>query len=111
ANAQRIEEGAILKHHRDFLADFFELHFVIVGNVLASDNDASRIRLQKSHDVMQGHRFSDAAAAKNADHLARQHVEIDVLENNPIAKRLVDVFELDVGRQRFRGSHAYQHGT
>ena len=46
--------------------------------------------------------FPDAAAAKNADHLTRQHLEVDILENHPIAKCLGDVLKLDVGRDRVR---------
>jgi hypothetical protein len=44
-NRQRIEQRPVLEHHGDFLSDFFQLHFVVVGDVLAGDNDPARIRL------------------------------------------------------------------
>src|SRR6267143_5057385 len=100
---QGIEEGSVLEHHGDFLADFFELYLVVVCNVLTGDNDPARIRLKKAHDVVERNRFSDAAAAKNTDHLTRQYLEVDVLENDPIAKCLGDVLKFDVGRDCVRG--------
>src|SRR5258708_739869 len=95
-------EGAILEHHGDFLTDFFHLFLVVVGNVLTGDDAPAGIRLKEPHDVVERHRFSDAAAAKNADHLTRQHLEADILKNDPVAKCLGDVLKLDVGRDCVR---------
>jgi len=41
------------------------LLLVVVGNVLAGDNHASRVGFQEAHDVVQGHGFPHAAAAED----------------------------------------------
>ena len=68
---------------------------------------AARVWLKEAHDVVERHRFTDAAAPEYADHLARHYVEADVLEDDPISKGLADVFELDVGSECVRSSHGY----
>ena len=88
-----------MKHHRDFLADQFELLFVVVGDVLAGNDDASGVGLEEAHDVMQGDGLAHAAASENADRFRGHNIEVDVIENDIVAEGLRDVAEFDVGRE------------
>ena len=99
SHGQRIEERTVLKHHGDFLADLFQLFFIVVGDVLPSDDHSPRVRLEKSHDVMQGNRFAHATASENADSLCRKHVEVDMLQHDVVPKCLVDIAKLNVWRR------------
>ena len=59
-----------------------QLLFGVIRDVLACHDDASRVGLEKTHSVMQGHRFADAAASENADRFARHHLKADVIEHD-----------------------------
>ena len=109
ANAQRIKQRSILKYHRDFLADQFQLWFGVVGDIFPRHDDAPRIRLQEPHDAVQRNRLSDTASTQDADHLSRQDIETHIVQNDAVPEGLGDVLELDVG---FGGSvsHRQQHG-
>ena len=97
-DGQRVEECAVLKDHGDFLADDLELRFVVVGDVFAGHDHPARVRLQKSHDVMERDRFAHTAAAEDADRLPGLDIEADVVEDAVVSKGLGDVFEFDVER-------------
>src|SRR3974390_913252 len=77
-------------------------------DVLARDDDPARVRLQKSHDVVERDRFSHAAAAENTDGFTRVNVEADVIEHAALAERFADVLKVDVrlvvGCERHRES-------
>ena len=88
---------SVLKDHGDFLADCLQLLFGVVGNVLAGDDDASGVRFEKAHDVMQRDRFAHAAAAQDADGFAGQDVEADAIEHDVVAEGFGDFVEFDVG--------------
>ena len=53
AHSQGIEQGSVLKNHRHFLADGFELLFGVVGDVFSGHDHTPGVRLQESHDVVQ----------------------------------------------------------
>ncbi len=71
---------------------------VVVGDVLAGNDDASRVGLEKSHDVMQRNRLAHAATSEDADGFGGQHVEVDVVEHDIVAESFGDVAKFDVGR-------------
>ena len=79
-----------------------QLIFGPIGDVLAGDEHAPRVRPQKSHDMLQRDRFSHAAAPHDDARLAVVHEEADVVEHQVIAKRLADVAEFDVVARRGR---------
>ena len=96
-HGQRIEECAVLKDHGDFFANQLHLRLGVIGDVFVGDNHPPGIRLQESHDAVQGNRLAHAAAAQNAHRLARQHVETHIVEHYMRAKRLKHIAEFDVG--------------
>src|ERR1700682_1763738 len=91
-----VEERAVLKNHGNFLADPFHLFFRIVRDVFSGDDYAARVRLKKSHDVMQRYRLAHTAAAEDADGLTRQHLKTDMVKHNVVAEGLADVLKFDV---------------
>src|ERR1051326_762032 len=98
-DSERIKERAVLEHHGDFLADVLKLRFGVIGDVFESHDDAALIGLEKAHDVMQRNRFAHAAAAQDAERLAGIDLEAYVLKHAMVAKRFIDVLELDeIGR-------------
>src|SRR5581483_8640961 len=96
AYGERIKERAALKNHRDFLPDSLQLHFRIVGDVLASNNDAPGIRFEEAENVLQSNGFAHPAAAENTDGFRGVHVEADVFKHTVITERLADVLEFNV---------------
>ncbi len=96
ADRQRIEERPVLKDHGDLLADALQLLLGIVSDVFVGHPDASAVRLEKAHDVMERNRFSHAASPQDADRLAGHHVEAHVIQHHLAAKGLRDALELDV---------------
>jgi len=100
AHGERVEERPVLEDHGDFLANALQLFLAVVGDVLLGHDDAPRVRLEEAHDVVQRHRLPYPAASQDADRLAGQGVEADVIEDPVFAEGLGDVLELDEGYGR-----------
>ena len=51
-NRERVEECAGLKNHRHSSPHFFEVLFLVIGDVLSINENTPRIRFQETHDVL-----------------------------------------------------------
>ena len=93
---KRIKQRSRLENHGDAAANFYQALFRPVGNVLAGHNDAARIGLEKTHNMLQGDRFSHAAAAHDDAGLARIDEEAHAVEHHVPVEGLGDVLKFDV---------------
>ena len=70
----------------------------VVGDVLAGDDDAAGVGLEKAHDVVQRDGLAHAAAAEDADGFRGHHIEAHMIEDDVVAEGFGDFAEFDVGR-------------
>jgi hypothetical protein len=59
-HSQGIEQRAVLEHHGDFFVYALQFRFAGMGYVFVSHDDAARIWLQKSHNLLQSDRLAYA---------------------------------------------------
>src|SRR5260370_39144249 len=67
-----------------------------VRYVFARNEHASRVRLQKSHNMLERDRFPHAAASHDDARLPAVHMEADVIEDKIVVERFADVAKFDV---------------
>ena len=97
ADAEGIEQGAVLEDHGDALANGAHSLFGEGVDLFALDADGADMRLEKTHENAQGHRFADAASAQNAESLAAVDEEADVVKDLAVSEPHGDVAEGDDG--------------
>ena len=95
-HGKRIEERARLKHHRHAPANFRELLFGPVGDVLARHDDSPRVGMQKSKQQFQRHRFPHAAAAHDHRGFALIDEKAHVVQHVVIAERFVYIAKFEI---------------
>ena len=74
-------EGGIrvLEHHLHLAPELAQARRVVRLDGLAVEDDAAGIGADEVHEQARGRRFPAARLADNAQHLARQHVEVDIV--------------------------------
>ena len=77
-NGKRIEQRAVLEHHRDFPSDLPQLRLRQIGDVLMRDDHLPAVRLEETHDVRERYGLADAAASDDRYRLARIDVKVAI---------------------------------
>ena len=99
---QRIKQRARLENHRNPPADFGQLVFVPVGDVLARNQHAPRVRPQESKNMLQRYGLAHTAAPHDHARFCIVDEEADVVEHQMIVKGFADVVEFDEMASRCR---------
>ena len=94
-HSQRIKQRARLENHRDAAANLGQLFFSPIGDVLAGDQHAARVRAQEPKNMLQRHGFPHAAAPHDDARLSMVDKEAHVVQDEVIAKGFADVAEFD----------------
>src|SRR6185436_8231137 len=90
-----IKQRAFLKHHADFFAHAHHLPFVIVGDVLAINQNSSFIGLKQAQHQLDDGRFSASRSAEDYLCLALHYFEAEAIQNYAVIKGEQDVLELN----------------
>src|SRR5208283_4564083 len=106
ADAEGVEQRAVLEDHGDALANGLQPCLAQVGDLFAFDPDGSRVRLEKSHQHAEGDRLAYAAAPEDAKSLAAHDRKADVRQHRPAIEGDGNVIEDDdwADGRRSRGS-------
>ena len=94
-HSQRIKQRARLENHGDAAANLRQLGFGPIGDVLAGDQHAARVRPQEPKYMLQRYRLPHAAASHDDARLSMVDEEADVVEDEVIVKGFADVAEFD----------------
>ena len=84
------EQRVVLEHEADLA-----LAHVLVGRVLAVEQDAAVGRVLEAGDDAQQRRLAAARRAEQRDELAGRELEADIVERDEVAERLADVADFD----------------
>jgi len=102
ANGERVEERGELKHVANLRAERVQLPPRELGNVESVYPHLTGVRLEETHDVLDGHGLSGAGISDDDHRLPLGHVEGEAVKDALGAEAFVDVLELD-HRNRTRG--------
>ena len=97
-NAKRIEQGAALEQHAEFLHQLLARAARQPDRLGAVDADRSRFGMQQAEDAFDQNRFSGAGAADDDEALAAAAVDIDAVEYLLAAERLAQAADRDLRR-------------
>ena len=95
ADSHGIEQSAGLKDHGHLFANAAHLGFAVIGDIFVGHDHAAVIGLEEPHDVREGHRLADTAAADDGHGFAGVYLEIGIDQNRAV-ERLIDMAEFDV---------------
>src|SRR5262249_41690982 len=97
---ERTEERAALEEHAPAGLQAPPRRLAQAGRVLAEHCDAPRRRLVESDDRAQQHRLAGARAADDAEHLARQDLEAEVVVYDLLPELGPQALDLDYRMSR-----------